>query len=62
MDPKRGASGYPKYNACRREITVNSFNRDQMCLLQSIVLSPTKGIYRGEREGGSEVILAGHDS
>lgn len=52
MDSKRKASGCPKYNARDREITINSFNRDQMCPLQSSILSPTKGIYRGEgREG-----------
>lgn len=63
MDPERGASGCPKYNACGREITVNSFNRDQMCPLRSSILSPTKGIYQGEgRDGGSGVILAGHGS
>ena len=52
MDSKRGASGCPKYNAHSKEITVNSFNRDQMCPLQSSILSHTKGIYWGEgREG-----------
>lgn len=52
MDPKRRASGCPKYNARSREITINSFNRDQTCPFQSSVLSPTKGIYLGEGRDG----------
>lgn len=52
--PERIASGCPKYNACGREITINSFNRDQMCPLQSSVLSPPREFTRVKGKGGGE--------
>ena len=60
MDPERRASGCPEYTACSRKITINSFNRDKMCPLQSSILSPTKGIYWGEG-GEGERWGAGRD-